>query len=385
MLKYFILFASALTVWGQGVPPQVIYTTTDPTGVACGYSQIRILKATGVMYSCANGVYVAAAAGAANMVVGAGNPNTLGTPCTAPSGSNLSFAWDSTNKAVWFCGETNLWSLVPTTFGTGPFSISAVSGTPRTDVAANRGTCTTDEIFYASDTFVLSQCTAVNATWNTLNPSGSHALIFNTTTKTLQTYDSTGTVGTAVVSIATNPNDGKVINYISPDGVQNRVTVSAASANPNNLKVLGQTASNTTTVGAYCTGGLLVYTYNIAGGTLTTGDTVQVDVRMSKSGTTDAIRYCLAVGSTAITVAVAAAAGDTGAHLRAWIGVTGASAETFIGYNYRSNLVGAGAALTGTLAAAVSGTITINVYAYNANSTDTVRGEHFFVIHNKAN
>lgn len=136
--------------------------------------------------------------GISNLQIVAGNPNAAGTTGVAPSASNLSIVFDSADSTFWYYDGTS-WILLSTTIGTGPFTISGATGTVSTGVAASRPSCALDNLYYATDTKVLTQGSTVTGACVTLNPSGYIAVVFDTTAKTIVTYgpsDSGGTITT---------------------------------------------------------------------------------------------------------------------------------------------------------------------------------------------
>ena len=129
--------------------------------------------------------------GAITVTVASGDPNQTAVACSAFSSSSISLYQNTADSSIWLC-DGSKWLVLPTSIGSGPYSLSALAGTVTSDVAANRGTCTVNTIFYATDTHVLSQCSAVTGNWTTLNGSGYIALIFDSATHTIHTYDENG-------------------------------------------------------------------------------------------------------------------------------------------------------------------------------------------------
>lgn len=182
-------------------PPSILFSSTSPSGACAASYNVQNIT-TGVQSACVGGTWAAISGGGGGAAVSysivAGNPNVLGTTCPGPA-ATLSIAQDSTavpsSSGVYICVAPNLWAQVSASFGTGPYTLSGVSGSPTLDVAANRPACTTDALYFSVDTKVLSQCSSTNpGTWVQLNPSGYVAVIFNTTLGTTQTYDSSGNV-----------------------------------------------------------------------------------------------------------------------------------------------------------------------------------------------
>lgn len=184
------------------VPFASLGTPSDGTIVTCsdcapvtpcaGSGSGAFAKRVGGVWQCTSGF---------NVPVVAGNPNQLGTTCTATASAAAMVTDGTTPGSIWFCAwDTSLaavtsWYLLPSTLGTGPYTISATSSTPASGTAAARPACsggTLGTLYYATDTFALTPCVAETAAWGAaLNTSGKVAIILNTTTGSIDTYDST--------------------------------------------------------------------------------------------------------------------------------------------------------------------------------------------------
>ena len=138
----------------------------DGTSGACGNSGIGVLASV------------------------AGNPNQLGTACPASVTQPFFMVQDNTTGHDWLCGLFNsLWYDIQLTLGTGPYTISAISGNPASGTAAARPPCaggTLGTLYYATDTFALTPCIAETAAWGTaLNSAGRVAILLNTDRKSV--------------------------------------------------------------------------------------------------------------------------------------------------------------------------------------------------------
>ncbi len=192
MRSLLLLFLLSLSLDAQVAiqGPRVIPNgTSDPS--TCTAGQLFIRTDTGAIKACiSSNTWVAAAGGSGVVVMTSGTTDPVAS-CSAPSSLNLALFAQTTTKELWMCIATNTWKRFLSTSNVGPFADSGTAGPFASGVAASRGTCTTNGYYLATDTHALTVCDGT--TWSsTLNPSGSYALIFNSSAGAVQVYDSAG-------------------------------------------------------------------------------------------------------------------------------------------------------------------------------------------------
>ena len=130
----------------------------------------------------------------------AGNPNTLGTTCTASSLNPSVVVVDTTTGDEFSCNATNpKWYLKLTTLGTGPGYQLMTTGDPATGIASARPACTGAALgtfYWATDTLALTSCPTETAVWTGKLNATQGVEIFSTTAKTKKTYAPDGTITT---------------------------------------------------------------------------------------------------------------------------------------------------------------------------------------------
>lgn len=134
-----------------------------------------------------------AAAGTAVLALG-GDPNAGATACPADV-TNPQRAGVEANGNMWVCSVGDpVWKLVQASYGSGSYALSAVEGTIARGLAAARpavGVSADGDLYLATDTCALTRFSSATGAWSAaLNPSGSIATVFDSSTKTLRTIDS---------------------------------------------------------------------------------------------------------------------------------------------------------------------------------------------------